>query len=385
MKTTKCKLTRALLVTAVSMATFTGAFANGGQQYNSNDPIQINGYMQDEPAPTDHELESVRNELKKQENTIIINKEKSRNYKKLSKSTEKLADATEEMIEERKESQETIDKYNKKIECLMATGYVPGCEEYNKKMVKEQDQVKMVQAAPKVEATVEAPNSGDNFGETIKVLPYSGLTTFITDNEQLEAGLVGGIKVETNVSSRFSVGMGFNYTTFKTQDFANSGCDLAPYQGFDGCGYYDSFYDGGREIEYTNMNFDIYSKFFFVKNNRFRPYIGAGLGYNRTTLEYSNNNALPYDYNGYDYRFGKEEVSTSNINLELMLGSEINFTETIGANLELNYIRGLGNNLSSQTGIDPYLAPDQQRLEELSDELAEANILSMFASILIKF
>ncbi len=380
MKAKNRKRFNAFLAVSFSVASFTGAMANE-EKYLNSDPININGYVQEQVAPTDAELETVKNELQKQKNAIVINKEKKKKYGELSESTEKLADVTEDMIEERKESQNTIDKFNKKIDCLMAEGQKPGCEEFVK-----QDKVAMKQAAPQVvEATVQAPSTGDNFGESIKVLPYSGLTTFFSKNEQLEAGLVGGIKLETNATNRFSVGIGFKYTNLTTQDYAGVG-GLGSYMNPGYLGYYNTYY-GGRDIEYSNMNFDIYSKFFFLKNNRFRPYVGAGLGYNRTSLEYANNNsANPYHANvNYGYSFGNEEVNTSSINAELMLGSEVKFTDSIGAVVELNYTRAFGGNISSDRRNYTYYAPDQLRLEDLSAELNEANVVSLFASMLIEF
>ena len=377
MKTQKSMLSKGVLLLAMSCATFSGAIANE-EQYLNNDPININGYVQEEAVVTDAELENVKGELRKQKTAIVVNKEKKKKYNQLSKSTEKLADVTEEMIEERKESRESIDKFNKKIDCLMAEGFKEGCEEHVK--APKEDIVVVTQAAPVVVAPIEtAPKS--TFGSSVKVLPYTGLTTFMSENEDLEAGLVGGLRVESNINSRFSVGIGFNYTTFKTEDFGGSNYisnNYAP--------YYNSYYNG-RDIEYKNMNFDMYAKYFLVENNMFRPYLGAGLGYNRTTMEYSNNDAASSSYNGqyYGYQFGTEEVKSSNVNIELMLGSEVKFTESFGANLELSYLRGIGSNISSENGMNSYQAPDQRRLEDLSGELGEANIVSLFVGLLVEF
>ncbi len=382
MKTNKRKLVNAFLGLAMTMATFSGAMANNGAVLNS-DPIDINGYVTEEEAVSDAELENVKGELRKQKTAIIVNKEKKKKYGELSRSTEKLADVTEDMIEERKESQVTIDKFNKKIDCLMAEGFKEGCEEFVKRPI--EDKVSVQQAAPVapqvVETKVEAPKTDEAFGSTIKVMPYSGLTTLSSDNETLEAGLVGGVRVETNVNNRFSVGMGFKYTSLTTEDFGGTNYINQGY-----VDYYNSYY-GGREIDYKNMNFDLYTKFYIIKNDRFRPYVGAGMGYNRTTMEYTNNNSASSSYNGnnYGYSFGSEEVVTSNVNVELMVGSEVKFSDSIGANLELNYSRSLGGNISSENGINPYLAPDQQRLEDLSTELGEANIISLFAGLLVEF
>lgn len=370
------KLARVLTTLMVASTCFSAAYANE-ENYLNSDPINITGYVSEAPPVTDAELENVNSELKKQKNAIIINKEKKKKYNQLSKSTEKLADVTEEMIEERKESQETIDKFNKKIDCLMAEGMKEGCEEYVK--APKQDTVKTTQAAV-VETKVEPSKKVK--GE-IKVLPYSGLTTFISDNENLEASAVAGLNVETDVSERFSVGVGFTYTSLTTNDYGNGYIDNSY------LGYYNSFY-GGREIEYKNMKFNLYSKYYMVKNDRFRPYIGAGVGYNRTKMNYTNNqSANPYygSCNGIacGYSFGNEEVVKSNISVDAMLGSEVRFTESIGANIELNYMSSFGGNLSSENGINAYKAPDQKRLEDFSKELGNANIVSLYAGLLVTF
>jgi hypothetical protein len=80
------------------MATFSGAMAND-EQYLNSDPININGYVQDDAPVSDAELETVKHELQKQKTAIIVNKQKKKKYNELSRSTEKLADVTEDMIE----------------------------------------------------------------------------------------------------------------------------------------------------------------------------------------------------------------------------------------------------------------------------------------------
>ena len=380
------------MVLALFVSTATMA-QNAEQQYLSSDPININGYVQEELPPTDAELESIKGELNKQRNAIIVTKEKKKRYDQLSDSTEKLSEEMEDLISERKEAQEKIEKYNKKIDCLMGSNYKPGCEEYVKQEKKEprhvvRDEVHRESAAPEVVVKVKPAAAKTGFGSEIKILPYTGLTTYMSDQNNLESNIGAGIKVESNLNERFSIGMGFSYTTMTTQDFGSGYFDPGFYN------YYDSFYNG-RTIEYSNMNFNLYSKFFILKNERFRPYIGAGIGYNRSKLSYANNDSASSSYGGYGYgaynsgyygyNFGNEEVVSSSVNVELMAGSEISITQMIGVNLELSYMRGLGSNLSTENGLNAYNAPDQQRLQDLSDELSSSNIVSLYAGMLVYF
>ena len=81
-------------------------------------------------------------------------------------------------------------------------------------------------------------------------------------------------------------------------------------------------------------------------------------------------------------RFGDEEVISSHVKAQLVGGSEVIFTKNIGMNLELQYARGLGGNLSSESATS---GPDQRRLEELNNELISANMFSVFAGMLFQF
>lgn len=383
MKTKNFKIAGVVLTLTMSLASFSGALAND-EQYLNSDPIDINGYVKPEVEATDQELETIRGDVQQAKNLNQINKKKTKGYKQLVKETEKLSETSEEMIEERQAAQSEIKKYKTKVDCMMGRTSGPECDSYVKK-----DTVKVSQAAPAPTSMMNAPaaKSGDNFGETIKILPFTGLTTFISDNERLEANIAAGIKVESNINSRFSVGIGFNYTSLQTNDFGGN-----PFAVNNFNGYYNNYNSlwGAREIEYSNMNFNIYSKYFIIKNDRFRPYVGAGLGYNRAETSYTTN--TPFNNSGFGFnggfgnnQFGNEEVITSSINAELLVGSEVIFTEMIGAVLEFSYVRGLGDNLSSDNAQNPFNAPDQRRLQDFSDELQSANVMSLYAGMLIQF
>lgn len=385
MKTTHHNFRNVFLALATSVCAFSGAMAydNYEQDILNSDPIDVNGYVHERAQVSDHELESVKNELRKQQQTITINKEKGKKYKELSRTTEKLADVTEEYIEERKESQETIDRFNKKIECLMQENKNdPECDKYVQRRDLPSDEVSLKHAAvQKSQAQADTELKGGD----IKVLPFAGFSSIMSQNENLEAGVSAGVRVESNITNDFSVGVGFGYTSLETTDFANA------FRGMYNSSYqfqrsYTNYYNGGREVEYSNMAFELYSKYFITKTERFRPYVGAGLSYNRSSMSYLDNRSqqIPYQngMNTYQAQFGNEEVTSGHIKAQIIGGSEIYFTKNIGLNIELQYSRGLGGNLSSESAMT---GPDQRRLEALNDELIEANMFSAFAGMLITF
>lgn len=371
MKAIQSKTVKAIFGLAVLSSTFVGAIANDAVL--NSDPININGYVQEVPA-TDHELETVKNQLRQVKREQKVNKEKSKTYEKLADETEELSEVAEDMINERKKSKVTLDKYNKKIECLMEERPGKDCDEFIKK-----DSVSTSQAAPaKVETAAPAADT-TQLGNVIKVLPYTGMTAIQSENEELEAEIAAGIRVESDITERFSIGLGFNYTSLTTTDFANGFAGYTP----DLYRNYTQYYGAGREIDYKNMNFDLYGKYFITKTSRFRPYVGAGLAYNRTTMKYTDNRNFNYPMGPNQYSFGDEELTSNSISARIMGGSEILFTKSIGMNLELQYSRGLGSSFGDQENVVE--SPDQRRLRLLNDEINEANIFSVFAGVLVLF
>jgi outer membrane protein W len=139
----------------------------------------------------------------------------------------------------------------------------------------------------------------------------------------------------------------------------------------------------GREIQYRSMGLDIYGKFFVTSSERFRPYLGAGLGYNRASMKYNDNNSA-FDP-GLSYYYGSEDYNTSFVSGSLMLGSEIMVTKGFGLNIEGGYSTGLGNSLSSKSAKNGGTSPDQTRLRDLGQEIINADALSIFAGAVVVF
>lgn len=383
--------TKNLLVLAVALS-FASAYAQSEEQVLNSDPINVDGYLAEDRPVTDGELEGIRGELKKQKMGTQLNKEKAKDLGKLTQQTEKLLDSQDEYIDSKIESTEAIKEFNKKHEenqkklrCIMEESDSEECEPYKGKYSKNKKQsvepvqveqpVQLTQAAPVVSTAEVAPADTGAAFEKIKLLPYVGGTSYNGKVESLEAEIATGLRLESNINRRFSMGIGFNYAQLKTNDFANNN----PWMNQTYLGMY-----GGqaREIQFKTMGVDLYGKFFITNGERFRPYLGVGVGYNRANLKYAENNQFVMPTYG---SFGNEDYRTSYAVGNLMAGSEIMINRTIGLNLEAAYSTGLSNSLSSKNGQNPYSSPDQRRLQQLGDEIINANALSIFAGIVIVF
>jgi hypothetical protein len=388
MKSTK------LLVLALSL-TFATAYAQttGDERVLNSAPINVDGYLAEDKPVTDGELESIRSELNKQKMGTQLNKEKAKDLGKLTKQTEKLLDSQDEYIDSKVESTQAIKEFNskyednqKKLRCIIEELDTEECEPYKKNYRKkkqveveapvEEEEVKVAQAAPVVStAELAQPTDLEKPFEEIKLLPYAGGTTFNGEKESLETELSAGLSLESNITNRFSMGFGFNYNQMKTNDFANN-------MGYMNQGYFGQYGQQGREIQYNSMGMDFYGKFFITKGERFRPYVGAGLGYNRATMKYNDNSNYFDPMNAYNY--GSEEYKASFATGQLMVGTEIMVTRGFGINVEAQYATGLGNS-SSNSAKNTATSPDQARLKDLGSEITNSNMLSIFAGAVVVF
>lgn len=382
-----------LLVLALSLS-FASAYAQtADERVLNSDPINVDGYLAEDKPVTDGELEGIRSELKKQKVGTQLNKEKAKDLGKLTNQTEKLLDSQDEYIDQKIESTKAIKEFNnkyeenqKKLKCIMEELDTAECEPYKKDYhrpraakvtgpeVEQVQEVKVSQAAPVVSTAEIAPVPTGAPFEEIKLLPFAGATSYNGKKEELESEFAAGLRLESNITSRFSVGVGLNYAQFKTDDYANTSPYMTSYQ-------YMGMYGKGREIQYSSMGIDFYGKFFITKGERFRPYVGAGLGYSRASMKYNDNSPLNYG----NQLYGNEEFNTSFMTGELMLGTEILVTQTFGFNIEAQYATGLGDSLSSKASKNVFNSPDQARLNQLGDEIINSNMLSIFAGAVVKF
>lgn len=357
---------------------FQGVWAQSDEQVLNSDPIDVDGYLSEKQV-TDGELEQIKSEVRKQKNEIQLNKDKTKGFKELVKTTEKLSDTTEDYLDNKSEAKQEIAEYNKKIECLTKEDPDKDCDKYLRNRRKKDevtDSVAVAQAAPVVQTTVANTGAPKAF-EKIKLIPFAGVTNYMGKIEKIETSFAGGLKLESNIMGRLSMGVGFNYSSLTTQDFGSGYGASNNWYG----GYVNQYGNGGREIEQSKMGLDLYAKFFLTNGERFRPYVGGGLGYNRMSMKYSSSNS---NFTSFNQQFGGEELNTSFVSGSLSAGSEILITESIGANIEVQYARGFGANNTSN-GLNPFNAPDQRRLQDLSDEIIQANALSIFAGLIVTF
>lgn len=352
-----------------------GKVANEGERtIISSSSIQSDDYSDD---VEDAQLNEFKSEYQNYKTQTKLSKKKAKILSKVAGQVEKFSDAQEEFIEGAVERQKAINEFAKrkkknetKLKCIMENANTEECHKLLKKHASTpvEQSVGLTQAAP-MRSQISHSQVNQGPFEKIKLLPFAGATSFNGKVEQLETQLTAGLKVESDISSRYALGLGVKYDHLKTTDYANN-------LSYMNLGYNSVFGRQGREIQYRSFGLDVYGKFFITNTNRFRPFVGAALGYNRATLKYNNNNAYYDQLNALYY--GSEEFNTSFVTGALSAGSEVKISANFGLLLEGVYSTGLGRSITSRSSRNGGNSPDQTRLRDLGDEMINSNALSMF-------
>jgi outer membrane protein W len=254
-----------------------------------------------------------------------------------------------------------------------------------------EDKVQVVQAAPAVavapQPVVAAPVVETKIIEVekpvikeekkSKVIPYIGAQSIKGDKTDFESKLNIGATVETAVMSNLTVGVGVGYTTMDITDTANaylnSGSTI-------GSGYYSSF-SGGRKISYDKLAIEANSKFFLTVESRVKPFVGAALSYNRSNIKYDDA-GNGYSNNGISY--GNEGFASTSMAATAKLGAEIDFSETVGLNVDLSYSKTLSSGISDKADTTNN-NPDQVRLQNVTKSIEDSDITTIAAGLVVRF
>lgn len=151
-----------------------------------------------------------------------------------------------------------------------------------------------------------------------------------------------------------------------------------------GQSYYNNYYNSfgaGRKMSYDRLTLEANSKFFLTVESRIKPFVGAGLSYNRSNLKYEDS-GNGFSYNSINY--GSEGYSSTSIGASAKLGAEVDFSETVGLNLDLTYSKSLSSGISNKADVS-MINPDQARLENVTKSIQDSDITSIAAGVIIRF
>lgn len=250
---------------------------------------------------------------------------------------------------------------------------------FNNGEVIEQDAVQVKQAAPvapKVVAEVEKVDPAPK-RKVAKITPYFGILNIQGDGFDFESKSSFGAYIEAQVSQRFSMGVGINYSTLDLTYIDRS--RYMPYNNF--TNDYRTRYGSSREMTYKHLALELNSKFYFTVESRVRPYLGVSLLYNRTNLKYKDSeDERTYNFSGTIY--GDEQYTSNYVAGALGLGAAFAFSDTLDASIEVRYGKGFTSGFNNESTA---FNNDQKNLDSLGEKMNDAGFMSINAGVGISF
>ncbi|MFZ4713683.1 MAG: outer membrane beta-barrel protein [Bacteriovoracaceae bacterium] len=246
---------------------------------------------------------------------------------------------------------------------------------FNGEPQNQEDTVSSKAAAPSVTAILPAAEPA-KLETNYKVIPYAGGSSMSGEGEvNFQSKVNAGLRAETLVlNKRLGIGLGFNYAQTDVQDLRYVTYQYAQNQ--------------APEFKYRNMSGELYGKFYILTENVFRPYVGAGLGYNSTTLSSTNTVGL-YNQSGFqgNNNFNNQNYNSSFASGAALIGTDILFTERVGLNLEFKYSRAFtsafnSNNTGTNTNFQGY---DSAYLQRLGQQMDDASIMAVNLGLVVAF
>jgi outer membrane protein W len=217
-----------------------------------------------------------------------------------------------------------------------------------------------------------------------KVIAAFGATAIKGDMIDFESKLNVNISAENHVLPNVSVGVAVGYSTLDITDTANNFVNNVN-QTYYNPGYTSTFGNTGRAITYDRFNVEANGKFFLTVESKVKPFVGAALGYSRSSMKYTDSgNNYSYTYGTNNGVYGNEALSSGYVSGAAKLGAEVDFSETVGMNLDLSYTKAISSGIASKAGVTN-TNPDQIRLANITNAMEKADVTAIQVGLVVRF
>ena len=214
-----------------------------------------------------------------------------------------------------------------------------------------------------------------------------GMNTMDGSGVSVSDSLKVGLGFESLIQPRVSIGVGASLSSMSAIDTAEAG-----------------YYYEGREVDYKRLSLEANSKFYLTVGSMIKPYVGAGLAYNRTTVEYTQSNSSYYSnnnyynnnyynnsyYNAYNYNNNNyanaqdSSLTTSNVSAAALLGVEVGIAKSFAMSLDFKYSKDISSGADADNNVS-YSSNEEQKLKNITANIEDADQLSINAGIIFKF
>lgn len=314
---------------------------------------------------------------------------------KMQKMRKQLEDKNEQMVQ--KKIEDIRIQHEQQLSHKLQDALTGRLEEGDEvKHVEAAVEKKQHQEAPPVINIVQAPalEPTKDPVPSVRIVPMFG-KTFIsgetTTGEQInyESNVDLSLAFEVDVNSRISMGVEISHKGLGITSWGNYGLSNFGHYYYYGPtfnNWYTNTYGAQkRQLNYGHIAVGLAPKIFFSgPDSKVRPYLGGVVAFNRSTLEFENQQLHYYSYNSNQIPFGTEKYATSYISGGAILGALVLFTPNVGLNFEARYIQGLSSGFSQELGLNSWNY-DQYQLEQLGKALEDSSFASLSAGLSIGF
>lgn len=256
-----------------------------------------------------------------------------------------------------------------------------------------EDKVTVAQAAPAPVAPapvaptvietriVEVPATIVKVEKKSKIIPTLGTQNIKGDRIDLDSNVTFGVTAETLVAPQFSVGLGLGYASVDLTDVANQYVNSGYAGYYNNTQYTGAYGTSGRAMTLKKVSVEGNAKYFFVEDAMIKPYLGAAVSLNRSTLKYENQSTVVTN----NVNFGNEDYGTTTVSGAGKLGAEASFSDSVGLNVDFSYAKNISSGISKSSEVSSSVNPDQGRLENIQKDIDDGSVLAISAGLVIKF
>jgi hypothetical protein len=192
-----------------------------------------------------------------------------------------------------------------------------------------------------------------SFSETFMITPFVGVSYFKSTEFDFESSQATGLRVEEKINERIATGVGLTYSSTIIKEGAVS------------------------KFDYSIYEVDIYGKFYLISKLKFQPYVGAGIGYLKSTLTHTDPLNLQVSDAGSD---------KNTLNAEIICGVDMKVNRRIGANYEVKYVKAVSSSAYTQAYPQAYQQTfDHYTPDKVAYEIENSSHLILTIGMTVSF
>lgn len=219
----------------------------------------------------------------------------------------------------------------------------------------------------------------------VSIAPIFGLSSINNDNYNMDSRYTVGVGMEVDITDNVSFTASFRYSQYDVS-LASSNPTYSFYNANN-----PSLLNTRQQLEYNQNVIDATGRYYVLPTSyRFRPFLGAGIGYNRGFLNYDQKTLDAYNNNPYYASSGQlDDYSVSSVLGILELGGDLQLSKgfAVGINFKYNSILSSSENqpLNNNAFLINSGNPGPTDKNTVGGSLRDSSFYSLLGTVKISF